>query len=69
METVQREGFGLLGIDTTHLLTLERLPMHHRDPFDHLLVAQAIAEDATFISEDRNVARHQVRLVTCSAAS
>lgn len=49
---VQHEGFTLLGI--AHLLTLARLPMHHRDPFDHLLIAQAITEDATFISEDRN---------------
>jgi hypothetical protein len=40
--------------------------MHHRDPFDHLLIAQAIAEDATFISDDRHAPRYPVRLVTCS---
>ena len=61
---VQHEGFTLLGI--AHLLTLARLPMHHRDPFDHLLIAQAITEDATFISEDRNLARYAVRMVTFS---
>jgi PIN domain nuclease of toxin-antitoxin system len=42
--------------------------MHHRDPFDHLLIAQAITEDATFISEDRKKARYRVRMVTCSGA-
>jgi PIN domain nuclease of toxin-antitoxin system len=41
--------------------------MHHRDPFDHLLIAQAIAEDATFISEDRNAARNPARIVSCSS--
>ena len=65
-DAVQQEGFTLLDIAMTHLLTLAGLPMHHRDPFDHLLIAQAIAEDATFISEDRNTARYPVRIVTCS---
>ena len=63
---VQQEGFTLLDIAMTHLLTLAGLPMHHRDPFDHLLIAQAITEDATFISEDRNTALYPVRIVTCS---
>jgi PIN domain nuclease of toxin-antitoxin system len=66
--TIPREGFALLDISTTHLRALARLPMHHRDPFDHLLMAQAIEEDASFISEDRNASRYPVRLVTCSDA-
>ncbi len=66
--TIPREGFALLEISTAHLLTLARLPMHHRDPFDHLLMAQAIEEAATFISEDRNASRYPIRLLTCSDA-
>lgn len=65
-DAVQQGGFTLLDIGITHLLTLAGLPMHHRDPFDHLLIAQAITEDATFISEDRHTARYPVRTVTCS---
>ena len=65
---IPREGFALLDINTAHLLALARLPMHHRDPFDHLLIAQAVEEDATFISEERNASRYPVRLVTCSDA-
>jgi PIN domain nuclease of toxin-antitoxin system len=68
MDAVQQDGFTLLDIGITHLLTLAGLPTHHRDPFDHLLIAQAITEDATFISEDRNTARYPVRRVTCSGA-
>jgi PIN domain nuclease of toxin-antitoxin system len=67
-DAVQQEGFILLNIDATHLQALSTLQMHHRDPFDHLLIAQAIAEDATFISEDRNTSRYPVRSVTCSSA-
>jgi PIN domain nuclease of toxin-antitoxin system len=66
MSAVAREGFALLGIDAAHLVTLSGLAMHHRDPFDHLLIAQAITEQATFISQDRNANRYPVRLITCS---
>ena len=49
-------------------MNLAQLPMHHRNPFDHLLMAQAIEEDATFIPEDRNASRYPARVVTCSGA-
>ena len=65
-DSVPREGFALLDINSAHLRTLAGLPMHHRDPFDHLLMAQAIEEDATFMSEDRNTSRYPVRMITCS---
>jgi PIN domain nuclease of toxin-antitoxin system len=65
-DAVRHEGFTFLHIGVPHLLALAELPMHHRDPFDHLLIAQAITEDATFISEDRNTTRYPVRMVTCS---
>lgn len=66
LQAIQREQFVLLDISSKHLLTLEGLPTHHRDPFDRLLIAQAITEGATFISEDRAISRYPVRLVTCS---
>jgi PIN domain nuclease of toxin-antitoxin system len=40
--------------------------MYHHDPFDHLLIAQAVSEDATFLSADRNAARYPVRVVSGS---
>lgn len=36
----------------SHLLTLEQLPQHHRDPFDRLWIAQAISESLTLLSAD-----------------
>lgn len=65
---VQEQDFVLLAITPAHLATLAGLPMHadHRDPFDHLLIAQAIAEGATFVSQDRNVRRYPVAHVACS---
>lgn len=63
-----QDQFVRLDIQPAHLAVLSSLPSHpdHRDPFDHLLVAQAISEDATFVSEDRHAPRYPVRLVTCS---
>jgi PIN domain nuclease of toxin-antitoxin system len=66
---VPRSGFAVLPIATPHLTALARLPIHHRDPFDHMLLAQAIAEDLSFISEDRNARQYPVRWVSCSDIS
>jgi PIN domain nuclease of toxin-antitoxin system len=48
----EQSGFELLPIDLPHLLALEQLPLHHRDPFDRLLVAQAISGPFTLLSAD-----------------
>jgi PIN domain nuclease of toxin-antitoxin system len=45
-------GYELLPLDLPHLLTLEQLPLHHRDPFDRLLVAQSISESLLLVSAD-----------------
>lgn len=66
LDAIGREGFALLGIGTGHLLTLTGLPAHHRDPFDYPLIAQAIAEDAAFVSADGNASAYPVRVVACS---
>jgi PIN domain nuclease of toxin-antitoxin system len=46
----------MLPIDVAHIALLNRLPFHHRDPFDRLLIAQAIAEGLTVVSRDRKFA-------------
>ncbi|MDR2971016.1 MAG: type II toxin-antitoxin system VapC family toxin [Bacteroidales bacterium] len=50
----------ILPITTSCLSTLEALPMHHRDPFDRLLVATAIVEQMTFITADENTPKYDV---------
>jgi PIN domain nuclease of toxin-antitoxin system len=47
-----RTGFDLLPISVAHATGVEGLPLHHRDPFDRLLVAQAIADHVAIISRD-----------------
>ena len=48
----QECGFAFLPVDLPHLLTLEQLPQHHRDPFDRLLLAQSLCESLTLVSAD-----------------
>ena len=68
-EAVAREDFTRLDIDIAHLVALAKLPRipDHRDPFDHLLIAQAAAEGAAFLSADRNSPRYPVEVIACAA--
>lgn len=54
-EHAERGGFLRLGIEPQHLEQVARLPWHHRDPFDRLLVAQSIAEPLTLLTVDRQL--------------
>lgn len=51
-------GFRLLSVEPEHALALDNLPIHHGDPFDRLLVAQAIAEPMLFLTHDRALAAY-----------
>ncbi|RYY06729.1 MAG: type II toxin-antitoxin system VapC family toxin [Sphingobacteriaceae bacterium] len=53
----------LLSIDVKHLDILSTLPFYHKDPFDRLLIAQAIAENLTLISVDQHFQAYAVNLL------
>lgn len=53
----------LLAVDLEHLTVLERLPLHHRDPFDRLIAAQALAEDLSLITTDGKFAPYGVDVI------
>ena len=53
----------VLDIRRSHIDMVTRLPLHHRDPFDRLLVAQALVERMSLMSADRIVARYPVNLI------
>ncbi len=56
-------GFQLLHVDLEHATRVATLPWHHRDPFDRLLVAQALHEDLVIVSADRVFRKYGVTLV------
>jgi len=69
LDSVGRTDFERLHLKESHPRVLSALPnvAEHRDPFDHLLIAQAQAENLTFVSNDAWVARYPVRYETCAA--
>ncbi len=47
-----KDGFRILPISSQHIIAYSELPLHHRDPFDRLLIAQAIAEVFPILGDD-----------------
>ena len=60
IQLAENNGFTIIPIKTTHLAVLETLPSIHRDPFDRLLIATAIAEQMTLITIDENIVKYDV---------
>lgn len=52
LNLMEGSGYALLSIETTHALRAGRLGGDHRDPFDRMIAAQALAEDIPIISKD-----------------
>jgi len=53
----------VLEIERSHFRRLAQLPLHHRDPFDRLLIAQALEQDLTVVTSDRIFARYGVKFL------
>lgn len=56
-------GFRALPITLAHGEAAGRLPMHHRDPFDRILIAQAMIEGLTLVTRDRRMEPYGVKLI------
>jgi PIN domain nuclease of toxin-antitoxin system len=60
MRLARTNKINLLPIEPAHLQIYENLPLIHRDPFDRLLVATAIAEEMILITSDKDIALYDV---------
>jgi PIN domain nuclease of toxin-antitoxin system len=52
-----------LPITIDHSQKLYQLPLHHHDPFDRIMVAQAISEDLIFMTRDAKIALYEIRTI------
>ncbi len=57
------QGVRVLPVDWTHAAAVEKMPFHHRDPFDRLLIAQATAENLPLVSADPELRAYKVKLI------
>ena len=63
MEELKLHRFTPLAIMTEHALTVENLPLHHKDPFDRMLIAQAQVEKLTLITGDPKIKAYPVPII------
>jgi PIN domain nuclease of toxin-antitoxin system len=63
IELLLEGGATPLPIDLPHAVLAGDLPWHHRDPFDRLLVAQALVEGAVLVSADETMRRYGVPVI------
>ncbi len=60
-EFADRNQIEILQISNEHLLTLSNLPDHHSDPFDRLIVSQALTEKMTLITKDKGLKKYKIK--------
>jgi len=60
---VIKNSFQILPITFEDTLQLSKLPFHHRDPFDRIIISQAIRNNLTLISRDNNFSLYNVNLL------
>lgn len=65
-DAVEAHRFQLLPVLLRHTKTIDSLPNHHGDPFDRMLVAQAIIDGLTLVTSDRALRRYPVATLPAS---
>lgn len=60
---IESRSYDLISITAKHAWAGGALPLHHRDPFDRLLVAQAQLDGYTLVTRDPALARYQVAIL------
>ena len=62
-DILEQEGFNELQISWNHAAMVRQLPFHHKDPFDRLIIAQAIIEDLTLLTVDKVIPEYEVKIL------
>jgi len=59
-EVLKQQKFEIISVTADHAYAVGDLPLHHRDPFDRMLIAQARLEDLTILTHDAVFEKYQV---------
>ena len=63
LDLLLNQGFNELPVSWQHANEVKHLPFHHRDPFDRLLIAQALIEDLTLLTADEIISQYKVTIL------
>jgi len=58
LSDLTHNGYETMKIEVSHLIELKKLPLHHRDPFDRILIAQAISENCKLLTTDHEILKY-----------
>ena len=59
------QGIRSLSVTQNHSLKVYELPLHHHDPFDRLIIAQALSEDMVILTSDRTFSKYPAEVLWC----
>lgn len=62
-EHIEQSGIQVLGLAPDHGLGVATLPMHHRDPFDRLLISQALHESLAIVTADSRFSDYEIAVI------
>ena len=63
-EVIKQSGLVVLPVEIEHLLKLRELPMKHKDPFDRLIISQALVEGLVVVTNDKKIAEYEVKILS-----
>lgn len=63
LEQIAETGMTVLPIEDAHILRTETVPHHHRDPFDRILVAQALEGGLTILTSDSEISKYDAPVI------
>jgi PIN domain nuclease of toxin-antitoxin system len=63
VEMAQKMGFELLDFNAKDALLLKDMPLHHKDPFDRMLIAQSITNNFSIMSDDQKFVLYDCKLI------
>ncbi|WP_412466406.1 type II toxin-antitoxin system VapC family toxin [Pedobacter sp. KLB.chiD] len=62
LDFLDQNQIEILPISFNHLIKLNELDFHHRDPFDRILIAQGISENLTILTKDQNFSFYETKM-------
>lgn len=62
-EIIEQSGFEILPFNVNHILKATSLPFHHYDPFDRMIIGQAIADGLSIVTKDEKFPKYEVNLL------
>ncbi len=63
LDLIEDNGFEIIPISFDHALTVSTLGFIHRDPFDRMIISQALTENLTIITKDEHIEKYNVKLL------